>query len=157
MTKETKHLILEMSVGIIGYNILLCILAAVFKTSFGYSLVPIICGLLTGMASAILMLIHMGIMTERVLDSGDSGYANRTTVVHAMLRKLVLVAGLLCCWKFLHFDMVAMIIGVLGLKAGAYLQPIIHKAFNRNHSEESACKIEERRTVYGNDDNADFQ
>lgn len=134
MTQETKHLILEMSVGIVCYNLLLGVLAFIFQSTFEYRLLPVLAGFAVAVAADIFMLIHMGIMTERVLDSQDEAYANRTTMVHAMIRKLALVTGMLICWKYLHVDIVAMIIGALGLKAGAYLQPLVHKTFNRENN-----------------------
>ena len=73
------------------------------------------------------MLIHMAVMTERVLDSGSESYANKFTVVQSMLRKLTFVAALLICWKVLKIDLLAAVIGAMGMKAGAYLQPLVHR------------------------------
>ena len=73
------------------------------------------------------MLIHMAVTTERVLDSGSESYANKYTVAQSMLRKLVLVAAFLICWKVLKIDLLAAVIGTMGMKAGAYLQPLVHR------------------------------
>lgn len=132
MSRETKNLILEMSVGIVIYEVVLGILAAVFSSGLGASLFTVILGLGCGLIVDIAMLIHMAVITERVLDTGDESYANKTTVVHSMLRKLVIVVLIFVFWRIPQINIVAFIIGALGLKAGAYLQPFIHKAFDKH-------------------------
>lgn len=131
LSKQSKRLILEMSVGIVLYNLVLGILALVLLSKTSYPVVPAIKGLFAGASGAILMLVHMAVMTERVLDSQNESYANKTTVVHGIIRKLVFVAGILVCWRWFQIDMLAAVIGAMGMKAGAYLQPVVHKAFNR--------------------------
>ena len=84
------------------------------------------------------MLIHMAVMTERVLDSGSESYANKFTVAQSMLRKLVFVAVLLICWKVLKIDLLAAVIGAMGMKAGAYLQPLVHRISAGKEPEASA-------------------
>lgn len=129
ITKETKNLILEMSVGVICYNVVLGILAVLLRPHFSYDLVQVLLGFAAGAAADLVMLVHMGVMTERVLESQNENYANRTTLVHALIRKVVLIAAMLFLWRMFQINLVAMIIGALGLKAGAYLQPFVHKAF----------------------------
>lgn len=132
MSKDTRNLILEMSVGVIAYNLFLTVLAPVICPRLGTPVMPVVLGLAIGMAADILMLIHMAVITERVLDSRDENYANTTTVVHSILRKVVFVAVAVVLLKTPQVNIVAMIIGAMGLKAGAYLQPFIHKSFGRN-------------------------
>ena len=127
LSKSTKRLLVEMSAGIIVYNVILVILALVFLPKVSYPVIPVILGLVVGAAGAICMLIHMAVTTERVLDSGSESYANKYTVAQSMLRKLVCVAALLICWKVLKIDLLAAVIGAMGMKAGAYLQPLIHR------------------------------
>ncbi|MBT9780088.1 ATP synthase subunit I [Clostridium sp. MCC353] len=131
MSRETKNLILEMSVGIVIFEVVLGIGAAVIGSGLGAPLSTVILGLFCGLIADIAMLIHMAVITERVLDTGDESYANKTTVVHSMLRKLVIVVLVIVLWRVPQVNIVAFIIGALGLKAGAYLQPFIHKAFNK--------------------------
>ena len=127
LSKSTKRLLAEMSAGIIFYNVILVILAVQLLSKVSYPVVPVIMGLVVGAAGAICMLIHMAVMTERVLDSGSESYANKFTVAQSMLRKLVFVAVLLICWKVLKIDLLAAVIGAMGMKAGAYLQPLVHR------------------------------
>ena len=138
LSKSTKRLLAEMSAGILFYNVILVILAVLLLPKVSYQVVPVIMGLVVGAAGAICMLIHMAVMTERVLDSGSESYANKFTVAQSMLRKLVFVAVLLICWKVLKIDLLAAVIGAMGMKAGAYLQPLVHRIFGGKELEASA-------------------
>ena len=138
LSKSTKRLLAEMSAGIIFYNVILVILAVLLLPKVSYPVVPVIMGLVVGDAGAICMLIHMAVMTERVLDSGSESYANKFTVAQSMLRKLVFVAVLLICWKVLKIDLLAAVIGAMGMKAGAYLQPLVHRISGGKEPEASA-------------------
>lgn len=131
LTRKSKRLILEMSVGIVLYNLVLGILAWVLLPKTSYPVFPAVKGLFVGALGAVLMLVHMAVMTERVLDSQNENYANKTTVVHGILRKLVFVAAILACWKWFQVDLLAAVIGAMGMKAGAYLQPLVHKVSGR--------------------------
>ena len=157
MTDSTRHLVVEMSIGMFLYTSILGILAAVFHGGLermGFSLVPVLLGLLCGFAADVFMLIHMAHITERVASSMDESYANKTTVVQSMIRRVIFIIALFFLGSRPQIDAVAMIIGALGLKAGALLQPIVHKAFPQSSIKEEDI-MEERRTVYGNDENSD--
>jgi hypothetical protein len=80
-----------------------------------------------GAAAAILMLIHMADTTERALSSGDPDYAKKITIAQSMIRRVVFLAGLVICWYVLKADLLATVIGTMGLKPAAFLQPLIHK------------------------------
>ncbi len=128
LSKPTRRLLLELLVGVALYNLLLILLACVLLPGCFYPVKPVVLGLLLGGSGAALMLFHMAIMTERVLSSQNEEYANKSTVVQGLLRKLVFVAVLLLCWRGLKIDLLAAVIGAMGMKAGAYLQPLIHRS-----------------------------
>ena len=134
LSRPTKRLILEMSVGVILYNVVLGVLAWIFLPRYSVEVMPVILGLLLGAAGAVLMLVHMAVMTERVLESRSEAYANKTTVMHSMIRKLVFVAALFFFWNWFRINLLAMVIGAMGMKAGAYLQPLIHKMSGQEDS-----------------------
>lgn len=142
LSRPTRHLILEMSVGVILYNVVLSVLAWIFHPKLEQILqpwypaeaMPVVLGLMLGAAGAVLMLIHMAVMTERVLESRNEAYANKTTVMHGMIRKLVFVAALIFFWNWFRINLLAMVIGAMGMKAGAYLQPLIHKMSGQKDS-----------------------
>ena len=59
----------------------------------------------------------------------DEGYANKSTVIQSMIRRVVFIIVLFVLGSRPQIDAVAMIIGALGLKAGALCQPIVHRTF----------------------------
>ena len=138
LSKSTKRLLAEMSAGIIFYNMILVVLSFLLLPKVSYPVIPVVLGLIAGAAGAICMLIHMAVTTERVLDSKSESYANKYTVAQGMLRKLVLVAAFLICWKVLKIDLLAAVIGAMGMKAGAYLQPLVHRISGGKELEASA-------------------
>ena len=131
LSRSTKRLLVEMSIGIILYNLLLGVLAWVILSGTSYQVSSVLWGLSAGAVGAILMLIHMAVIMERALDSQNESYANITTIVQGMIRKVVLVAVLLLCWRVFRVNPLAMVIGIMGMKAGAYLQPLIHKILSK--------------------------
>lgn len=117
-----------MSAGIVFHNTILGILAVVICSVRDQRIMPIFLGLLAGGISAVLMLLHMAVITERAMDCGDEGYANKTTMVHAIGRKAVYIAVLaLVLFRLPQVNPLAMVVGTMGLKTGAYLQPIVHR------------------------------
>ena len=146
LSRSTKNLLFEMSVGIVLYNLLLGVLAWGFLPRFSYPVIPVLGGLLAGMVGAVLMLIHMAVTTERARESQNESYASKTTIVHSMIRKVVLVAALFCCWRVFRVDLLAMVIGAMGMKAGAYLQPLIHKIIAREEEPHIAAGGEDSKT-----------
>ncbi len=127
LSKSTKRLLAEVSVGVVFYNLILVILACVLLPKVSYPVIPVVLGLVAGAIGAICMLIHIAVMTERVLESGNESYANKFTVAQSILRKLTFVAALLICWRILKINLLAAVIGAMGMKAGAYLQPLVHR------------------------------
>ena len=146
LSRSTKQLLVEMSIGIILYNLLLGVLAWVILSGTSYQVSSVLWGLLAGAVGAILMLIHMAVIMERALDSQNESYANKTTVVQGMIRKVILVAALLLCWRVFRVNPLAMVIGIMGMKAGAYLQPLIHRIFAREDEPHTTVGGENSRT-----------
>ena len=159
MSSHLRHLVLEMSVGMFAYVCILGILAVIFQNglgSMGFSLGPVLLGLFLGFAADVLMLVHMAGVTERAADSQDEVYANKTTMVQSVIRRVVFIIALFVLGSRPQIDAVAMIIGALGLKAGAFLQPAVHRTFFRGKEQRpEEGTTEERRKVYGNDENSD--
>lgn len=131
MSKETKSLVLEMSAGMLAYVLILGAGAFLLHRILGFEMGPVILGLTAGFLSDVLMLVHMAYITQRAADSMDPGYAQKTTVIHSIVRKIVFIAVLIFLGTRPWVNPVAMIIGALGLKAGALLQPVVHRAFSR--------------------------
>ncbi len=127
LSSSTKRVLVEMSVGIILFDLLLGILAWLFLPRVPYPVIPVLKGLGVGAAAAIFMLVHIAIVTERVVASRDESYANKYTVAQSMLRKVVFLAALFFIWRWIQADLLATVVGTMGMKAGAYLQPLIRR------------------------------
>lgn len=145
MTSETRKLVRQMSVGVFLWNLLLGIFGWCLGPSLGWTRGSIFLGLLTGFLSAEAMLVHMAMITERVLASGNEAYANKTTLIHAMGRKVVYILVLcVILWKIPQVNVMAVVFGTMGLKTGAYLQPLL---FGRK---KASAQIEETESTEGN-------
>ena len=130
MSSHLKHLVLEMSIGMFAYVLILGVFAAIFHNGLehmGFALGPVLLGLFLGFAADVGMLVHMACVTEKAADSQDEVYANKTTMVQSVIRRVVFIAALFILGSRPQVDAVAMIIGALGLKAGAFLQPAVHR------------------------------
>ncbi len=46
-------------------------------------------------------------------------YANKLTLAHNLLRKVMFVAALFFFWRVLKMDLLAAVLGAMGMKAGA--------------------------------------
>lgn len=127
MTKDTKTLVLEISAGIVLYNIVLAILVGIF-----FREPAVFLGLFLGMVIAIGMIVHMAVSLEKTLALGSESAATKKATVSSVLRSVtVLVILLVILWKFPdRINVLAVVAGAIGLKAGAYLQPVFHKIFH---------------------------
>lgn len=128
MTNDTKQLVIQMSVGIVLWNVLLVIGGCFLGPFLGWSRLSVFLGAVVGAAAAEGMLIHMAVITEKVLESRNESYANKTTVIHSIGRKLIyLLLLVFILWKVPQINPLAVVFGTMGLKAGAYLQPLLHR------------------------------
>lgn len=126
MTVETRKLVLQMSAGTFLWNLLLGAAGWFLAPVLGWGRMSVYLGLFVGWASAEAMLVHMAIITERVLESGNEAYANKTTVIHSIGRRLIYILMLFIILRWIpQVNVMAVVLGTMGLKAGAYLQPIL--------------------------------
>ena len=75
----------------------------------------------------IFMMVDMARTTEDALASKNEKYAMRTTMLHSFVRKAVLVVVVFIFWKSKYVNVLGIVFSIFGIKAGAYLQPLIHK------------------------------
>ena len=117
----------EMFVGIGLYGLVIGIILAVFFPLKIYREV----GLLAGILCAMGMAIHMAWCLEKIVildEKGAKAYARKTTLIRYAIVCLVLLA--IAYTK--AGDPVTLVLGTLGLKIGAYLQPLVHKILHRS-------------------------
>ncbi len=144
MSRETRNLVLEMSAGVLLHNGILAGLTFLLCPRLGQKPEPIFWGLMAGMVSALAILIHMAVITERSLESGEQKYANKTVLIHTLGRKAVYIAVVfLVLIRLPQINPLAMIVGTMGLKSGAYLQPVLHKLLGKHSEEKEADGLRE--------------
>lgn len=123
MEKDIRELVLEVSMGVVGYNMILAIGASIL-----FPQASVYLGLLVGMAAALVMFANMALTFSKAVRESSETAARRKTTLGVIFRSvgyLVLLVVLL--WKVPQINILAVACGALGLKVGAYLQPLIHK------------------------------
>ena len=119
---QTLH---EMMIGIVFANMILLLATPLAKDTRSA-----LCGVATGCALALFFVIHMAVTVDDAmcLDEKGAAYQMRKQMIIRYLVVCVLAGGSL----YLKIaDPVFLVISILTIKAGAYLQPTIHKIINR--------------------------
>ena len=120
---ETLH---EMMIGIVSVNAILA-LAALFVKNRRAALLAVLIGCIV----AVVFVIHMAVTLDDALCLDEKGAAS-------VMRKQMMIRYVFVCACFaaaVYFkiaDPIFLTLSVITIKAGAYLQPTIHKIFNRD-------------------------
>ena len=124
----------ELLVGILLFEIV-AILTGVW---FVDAPVKYVLGILAGMLLAMFSAVHMQWSISRNLEynMGNESGANAYSVKHSMIRyAVILIVFLVFCLTDVAYPL-AVFLGIMGLKVGAYLQPFTHKYLFRNEEED---------------------
>ena len=123
--KKISETLKELLIGIWIYGILVEIVGIVLVKEKIYFSVGLGVGILMASAAA----IHMWWGLDKGLDLGEG--AGKYVLSQNMIRYGVIVVafGALCMMDF--GNPLAAFAGIMGLKAGAYLQPFTHKIMNK--------------------------
>lgn len=127
MLKRLNEALPGLVLGIIVYGVLLQ-LAGVWLVSdrLRYSV-----GLWIGIACALFMAVHMAVSIEDAVSIGTEDGAKKKAVAGAMLRYVVVLIVLLLTFYFDLGMVLPTLLGVLGLKISAYLQPLFRRLQQR--------------------------
>ncbi|MBR6452021.1 MAG: hypothetical protein IKS87_04890 [Lachnospiraceae bacterium] len=112
----------ELIIGIFCYGLLIQVILAVF---FPLRIFRAI-GLWTGLLCAVAMAVHMAWCLEKIVmldEKGAGAYVRKTTLLRYLC--VCVVLSVIAVTK--TGDPVSFVLGALGLKIGAYLQPLTHK------------------------------
>ena len=124
----------ELLVGILLFEIIAILIGVWFvEAPLKYVL-----GVLAGMILAMFSAIHMQWSISRNLEynMGDENGANAYSVKNSMIRyAVILIVFLIFCLTDVAYPL-AVFLGIMGLKAGAYLQPFTHKYLFRRTEED---------------------
>lgn len=113
------------------------ILAVLVGIWFVDSPVKYVLGVLAGAVLAILAAIHMywSIRKNLEVNMDNASAANAYSVKSSMIRYgVILIVFLFFCLTDIAYPL-AVFLGIMGLKAGAYLQPFTHKYLFRKQEE----------------------
>ena len=119
---KNNETLLEMWIGCFLFGVL-CQVSIVWfvKDKAGYSI-----GLWLGILAAALTVLHLSISLDRALDLGEGG-AKKHMVIQNLVRYFVLIFFLVLLMITDFANPLAAFLGLMGVKAGAYMQPFFHK------------------------------
>lgn len=126
--KKINQTLFELIVGILVSGVLIQLISMIFMGGFNFSFSV---SFWVGIATAILLSAHMYRSIDRALDMAPDDaqkYMRKTYMVRAII--IFIVAGIVC-WIDSE-DIIAVFLGVLCLKFGAFLQPLLHRILNRD-------------------------
>ena len=117
--------------GVIGQLVILCFLHDKIWLSIGWWI---------GVLTAVLSAYHMWLGLDKALDFGEKD-AVKLITSYNMLRYAVIVVVMGVVMVTEIGNPLAAVFGVFGLKAGAYMQPLIHK-FNKHAAQPEGEAVE---------------
>ena len=119
--KNISETLKELLIGILFYGIIVEVFILCFSKEKGYFSIGLWYGIFLALASA----IHMWWGLDKGMELGDG--ATKYLLSQNMIRYgvIVIAFGLLCLVDI--GSPLAAFAGIMGLKAGAYLQPFTHK------------------------------
>ena len=120
---QTLH---EMMIGIVSVNAILA-LAALFVKNRRAALLAVLIGCIV----AVVFVIHMAVTLDDALCLDEKGAAS-VMRKQMMIRYVFVCACFVAAVYFKIADPIFLTLSVITIKAGAYLQPTIHKIFNRD-------------------------
>lgn len=124
--KNSGTTLIEMMIGILVYGVIGELIILLFRQDKLYVSVGWVLGVVIALVSA----YHMWWGLNRALDQGMAG-AQKAMTIHNLVRYGVIVAVMALILVRDIGNPVAAVFGILGLKAGAYMQPLVHK-FNKS-------------------------
>ncbi len=127
ISNSLKRTLLEMAFGFVIYEIILAVVFSILSKTAGYSFVSLFLGYTVGIILSVYIILDMAITIENVIDLNDPAYAQKKTMLHAGIRKAVLIAVIVVALNLKFINTIAIVLTLFGIKAGAYLQPYAHK------------------------------
>ena len=131
--RKINPTMIELIIGIAIYGIVGEILliglnyfTGMMERLFRDDIVFIAVGFLIGIILAVILVMYMNKSVETAVEMGETG-ALKHTLISSIIR-YVIVVGIIVLLLTTHIGNVfAMLLGALGLKLSAYVQPVTHK------------------------------
>ncbi len=133
MDRKKNETLLELTAGIIVSGLVIQVvqlLVTVVYAQFRGSRVPFALGLWIGIATAVFLAGHMYRSIDRALDMAPSDAEGYMRKAYLFRTVIILAAAGVVTWLKLGYVMAAFL-GMLCLKFGAFLQPLMHKVWKK--------------------------
>ncbi|MDE6313808.1 MAG: hypothetical protein K2M46_09375 [Lachnospiraceae bacterium] len=128
MTEDSNRVLKELILGIIFFGL------AVTLTGIWWvdDKKRFFLGLVIGIVLSIWKALHIQFTLTRVLDYEEKAAQTKMTLSYVVRTlAVIIVLGLLVVWDMGTIPILMCFVGLFGLKAGAMLQPHIHKYMNK--------------------------
>lgn len=116
--------------GILGYGLVVQLVGIWFMKNKWYDSI----GLWYGIAIAVGMAIHLATVIFDSVTLGDGKHATRIIIAKSLFRYVIVVVLFFLIGFFDFGNILMALLGVLGLKVSAYVQPLFHRK-SKNESE----------------------
>ena len=131
ISDSLKKTLFEMAFGFVIYECILSEVLMIISKITGYSLLSLYLCYIIGIVLAVYILLDMAVTIENVIDLKDPDYARKKTMLHAGIRKAVLIAVIVIALNLKFINTMAIVLTLFGIKAGAYLQPYANKIYKK--------------------------
>ena len=131
ISDSLKKTLFEMAFGFVIYECILAVVLLIISKITGYSQLSLYLGYIIGIVLAVYILLDMAVTIENVIDLKDPDYARKKTMLHAGIRKAVLIAVIVIALNLKFINTMAIVLTLFGIKAGAYLQPYANKIYKK--------------------------
>lgn len=130
IVEKVNRTLFELEVGILIFGIVCQLFVFLVEDKAGYST-----GLWIGIVTALLAAFHMWWSIDRGLEFGEKSAVSYLTK-HNMIRYVVIVIIIVIVAVTKIGNPLSAFLGIMGLKAGAYLQPLTKKLSRCIYGEE---------------------
>ncbi len=130
MTEKINRTLFELGIGILIFGIVCQLFVVFVQGKAGYSI-----GLWIGIVTALVAAFHMWWSLDRGLDFGEKAAVSYLTK-HNMIRYAVIIIVIVVVAVTKVGNPLSAFLGIMGLKAGAYLQPLTKKISRCIYGEE---------------------
>lgn len=128
MTNENSSVLKELILGTLLFGVVAALLGVWWVENKKMFLV----GLLIGTAVSVWRAIHMQSTLERIVEfEGKTAQAKMTMAYVIRMLAVIIVLALMVVMELGNTAILMCFVGLFGLKAGAMLQPHIHKYMNK--------------------------
>lgn len=128
MTEESSSVLKELILGTLLFGVVAALLGVWWVDNKKMFLI----GLTIGTAVSVWRAVHMQSTLERILDfEGKTAQAKMAMAYAVRMLAIIIVLALMVVMELGNTAILMCFVGLFGLKAGAMLQPHIHKYMNK--------------------------